>query len=556
MVDKRMTTRRVFLTRGILGGGLLLAGPVFVAACSSEPASGAAGSGSSSAGASGSGSSAPGGAVVTGTTAAPTSAGGPQRGGTLTFAISAGAITVDPTAVGDNGSIWTVSTMFDRLYQSTPSGSTGPSLATGHTLSDDGLTWTFPLRDGLTFSDGSPITAADVKFSIDRSTKSDENGYMNVAIAEVTAPDDKTVVIKTSYPTDLIGVVSYFSNGVLPKDFGGKSEKDFFAAPVASGPFTMTAWQKGQKLTLTRNEHYWQPGKPYVDSVEFLDVSDDNSRILQLQGGKVDLIDSPPWSQVQALQAQSTLAVQKYDSTLVYFLNLSQQFKPLADPHVRDAINTAINRDALVKVALFGSGQAAGSLFTPSWPDYDASLKPVVQDIAKAKQLLAQSSQPKGFEVEFAIVGGDVVQTTVAQQIQADLQQIGITVTIKNFDPNTLEDMFGKGQYQIYFDSLSLDVMDDFENVPYAVDPAAGGEAASADYKDADLISWATEAGKTTDPDKEKELYQKIQKRIYDVAPFLPLYYVPYVYAMSKKVNNLVVPPTGDWRLEDVWLTK
>lgn len=542
MTEVRRTTRRAFLVRGVLAGGLLVVGPEFLSACSSGPASGSSESGS--------------GKSNDAASSGPSSAGTPQRGGTLNFAISAGAITVDPTNVGDNGSIWTVSSIFDRLYRSTTTGSTEPSLATGHTLSDDGLTWTFPLRDGLKFSDGSDLTAADVKFSIDRSTASDENGYMNVAIDSVTASDDKTVVIKTKYPTDLIGIVSYFSNGVLPNNFGGKPEKAFFQAPVGSGPFTMTSWQQGQKLTLSRNEHYWNAGKPYLDSVVFSDVSDDNSRILQLEGGKVDLIDSPPWSQVQQLQAQSSLAVQKYDSTLVYFLNLSQQFAPLADANVRNAINVAINRDALVKVALFGNGQVAGSIFTPSWPYYDETLKPPTQDIEQAKKYLAQSSQPNGFEVEFSIVGGDVVQTTVAQQIQADLAQIGITVTIKNFDPNTLEDMFGKGQYQIYFDSLSLDVMDDFENVPYTVDPETGGEAASADYKDQQLIDWATEAGKTTDTAKLKALYQQIQKRIYEVAPFLPLYYVPYVYAMSQHVQDLTVPPTGDWRLEDVWLQK
>lgn len=490
-------------------------------------------------------------------TSSPRSSGGkPRKGGSLTFARNSDTSSVDPAAVGDNESIWVVSTLFDRLYQSSPKGdgTSLPSLATGHTLSADKLTWTFPLRAGVKFSDGTPMTSADVKYSIDRCTKSDENGYMNVSIDSVTTPDPQTVVIRTKYQTELLGIVSYFANGVLPKDLRGRSAKAFFKAPVGTGPFAMTTWDIGRKMILKRNPHYWRVGLPYLDQVTFTVVADDNSRILQLRGGQADVIESPPWSQFSTIKAERGVSVMTFPSTIVDFLSLNQRVAQLADVDVRNAMSLAINRDDLVKVALFGNGQPGGSIFPPTWPYADTSIKAPAQDVKAAQAAIARSKYPNGFTMTYSVDGGDTVQGAVAQLVQTNLAKIGIKVRIKQYDSNTLETLVAKGSFDVYQDLLSLDVMDPFENVPYLVDPSVGGDGAWANYKDPQVIAWANKAAETADPAVAKTAYYQIQQRIQRDSPFIPLFYVPYAYGVTDNVHDLVVPPTGDYRLENAWL--
>lgn len=524
-------SRRRFLSGSLAAGGLLLAGPGLLAACAGS-------SGSPTAGRSSGG-----------------SAGTPRPGGKATFARTADALSVDPVAVGDNESIWLVSNLYDRLYQSAADGTTVPCLATGHSLGADKLTWTFTLRSGVQFSDGSPLTAADVKYSIDRCTKSDENGYMNEAIGSVSAPDDATVVIKTKYPTELLGVVSYFANGIIPNNLAGKSAKEFFKAPVGTGAFTMTSWSVGQQMVLSRNPHYWRSGLPYLDQITLVTVADDNTRMLQLRGGQADVIEAPPWSQLKSLKSERGVEVHQFNSTIVDFLSLNQRMAQLKDVNVRNAISLAIDRDAIVKVALFGNGQAAGSIFAPTWPDYDASLAAPKRDVAGAKAALSKSGYPNGFTVKHSIDGGDTVQAAVAQLVQSNLADIGVKVSIQRYDSNTLETLVGNGQFEMYHDMLSLDVMDPFENVPYAVDPSVGGDGAAAAYNDPQVIAWSTQAAHTTDAAVQKSAYTNIQQRIAQTSPFVTLYYIPYVYATATRLQGFTVPPTGDYRLENAWVT-
>jgi peptide/nickel transport system substrate-binding protein len=481
--------------------------------------------------------------------------GPPRRGGKIVFARTADCLSVDPAAVSDNESIWVVSNLYDRLYQSSKTGgATLPCLATRYTLSADKRTWTFHLRSGVRFSDGTTLAAADVKFSIDRSTASDANGYMNVAIESVTAPDDRTVVIRTKYPTELLGVVSYYANGVVPKDFRGRDAATFFAAPVGTGAFTMTSWAVGRQMVLQRNQHSWRTEGPYLDQITLTVVPDDDTRTLQLRGQQVDIIEAPPWSQLSTIRDESGSAVQLFPSTLVNFLSLNERVAPLKDVPIRRAMSLAMDREAIVKLGLFGYGQAAGSIFPPTWPDYDASIKAPQRDVAAARKALAASTFPRGFQLKHSIDGGDTVQAAVAQIVQSNLKEIGIDVKILQYDSNTLATLVGENDFQMFHDSLSLDIMDPRENVPYMVDPSVGGDAAYADYRVPEVIAWSNQAQETIDQATVRRAYEEIQQQIQLNCPFLPMYYSPYSYATSTRLQGLVVPPTGDYRLQDLWL--
>ena len=202
------------------------------------------------------------------------------------------------TTVFDNESIWIFEQIFQTLYTVTPNGKgVQPMLATGYTVSADKKTYTFTLRSGVKFSTGQPMTSADVKFSIDQASAADKGwGYINTAVKSVAAPTPSTVVVTLKYPwAPLLADLSLFSNGIVPANYGGKTETQFYNAPVGTGPFKWEYWHKGSALKLVRNPNYWEKGKPYLNSVTWTDVPSDNTRQLQLKGGQAQIDEFPAW---------------------------------------------------------------------------------------------------------------------------------------------------------------------------------------------------------------------------------------------------------------------
>ena len=219
---------------------------------------------------------------------------------------------MDNTMVFSNASIWVFQQMFESLYEVTPDGKdVKPLLAESYTLSDDKLTWTFTLKQGVKFSNGAPMTSADVKFSLDkaRATKGGWE-FLDVAIKSVDAPDPGTVVIKTKYPwAPLLADLANFSNAVLPKDYAGKSQDDFYKAPVGTGPFVWDHWTRAASSSSRRTRPTGTPASRQLDSVTWKVVPDDNSRNVQIQGGQAQINENPPFSSVEQLKGQPGVKV-------------------------------------------------------------------------------------------------------------------------------------------------------------------------------------------------------------------------------------------------------
>ena len=184
---------------------------------------------------------------------------------------------MDTTSVFDNESIWVFEQLMETLYTVTPDGkNVKPWLATSYDLSTDKLTYTFHLRKGVKFHNGQEMTAADVKFSIDAGAQDQGRlGLHQLRDQERDAPRTSTrSSIKTKYPwAPLVADLALFSNAIIPKNYGGKTKKEFYDAPVGTGPFKWDHWTKGKELKLTKLDKYWQKGKPYLDSVTWTNVA-------------------------------------------------------------------------------------------------------------------------------------------------------------------------------------------------------------------------------------------------------------------------------------------
>ncbi|HXW78482.1 MAG TPA: ABC transporter substrate-binding protein [Acidimicrobiales bacterium] len=482
-----------------------------------------------------------------------------KRGGTVKFARSIGPTTLDPANTIIAGDIYTLDKIFEPLYVTNPAGQLVPWLASGYSVSADNRTFTFDLRPGVKFSDGKPLGPEDVVFSINRSRKNAAGplSFLDGAITDISA-QGASVVFQLSSPwAPFVSDISVFANAVLPADFGGQSEADFFKSPVGTGPFTLTSFTPdASSLTLSANPNYWQAGKPYLDAVEFLYVDNDNQRVLQIQGGEVDIIDTVPPADVASLRGSADLSVYLFPAWQVDLLVMNEKLPQFADRHVRRAITFAIDRPALVHAASFGTAKPGGSFFPPSLQYYSPSTPVLAYNLATAKAELAQSAYPKGFATKLLIDGGVQKWVTFAQIIKAQLALIGIDVTITPLDHSAFESTFQAENYEMFIDYAINDISDPDEMASFEVDVKDGGSQSYwSNYDNPKAIGLVHQAEAEYDGAKRAQLYAQVQGIVAEDAPFVPLDYPPYIYGVSNRVQGFTVNPGGAYRLEDVWLT-
>jgi peptide/nickel transport system substrate-binding protein len=482
----------------------------------------------------------------------------PKRGGSITIARIEDSQSFDKTNVFQNESIWITEQINEPLYTVTPDGKrVKPWLATSYKASNGGKTYTFKLRPGIKFSNGKTMTSADVKFSIDDARKQSKGwGYLDAAIKNITAPTPSTVVFNLKYQwAPFVADIALFANGIIPKNFNGESRAQFYKHPIGTGPFMWDKRVVGQSVTLKRNPFYWQKGKPYLDSVTWTFVTDENTRELQLRGGQIQVDEFPPFNSISKLQHTQGVTMSLFPSTRTDYLDMNQEYAPLADRHVRRAISYAIDRKAIVKSVLFGFGKPANSFLPPQVPFYNPNSGGLQYNIAQAKAEMAKSKYAKGFKVTLLVGAGAQVEAAMGQILQSSLKQIGINVVFKQEDTSTEFNDVSKQNYQLAFSYWTMDIADPDELVTFAIDIKGGGaHSFYTSYNNPTVVNLSHQAQRETNVAKRAQLYNKLQQIAAGEAFLGFLYYSPFRYAYSSKLHGFFVYPLGNYHLEDAWL--
>jgi peptide/nickel transport system substrate-binding protein len=487
------------------------------------------------------------------------SGGAPVQGGNLTIADTSDPQSMNETTVFDNASIWIFEQIYQPLYTVSKDGKgTVPYLATGYTMSADKKTYTFTLRKGVKFSNGKPMTSADVKFSIEQNLKATKGwAYIDTAIKSVAAPAPQTVVISLKFPwAPLVADLSLFANDVIPNNYAGETADAFYQHPIGTGPFKWDYWHKGQALKLVRNPYYWQKGLPHLNSVTWTDVPSDNTRQLQLKGGQAQVDEFPAWSTVSTLKSTPGVSMDLFSSTQTNYLSFNEKVKPFQDVHVRRAISLAIDRNALVKAVLFGNGKPANSLFPPQVPFYDPNSPGLQLNLASAKKEMAASSVPHGFTTTILLPSGNSDYSTIATILQSELKSLGIKLKIQTLDPNTANTDQQSLKYDMTLTLWTMDIPDPDELATFAVDPTSGAQSFFTAYDNPAVVKAAHTAEQTTTPSARQALYNTLQTDVANDAFMAYLYYSPYPYATSTKVHDFFVTPLGNYQLQNAWLSK
>jgi peptide/nickel transport system substrate-binding protein len=495
--------------------------------------------------------------LLTGCTAAvgSTDTGGPPRyGGNLVVANALDIPTLDKDrAVTSNQALRVVENIFDRLYVLDRHGKPVPSLATGCTASKNHLTWTCHLRKNAEFSNGRPITAKDVSFSLLLAKKGVYMGSLYSLITKVLAPDPHTVIIKTKSPDPaMLPKLTMFDSGVIPANFGGRKQSDFWLHPISSGPFVVKSYQTGVGLTLVPNTHYWGR-KPYLDSITFKPVADPNTRVLQLRNQQAQIVEHPSDAQLTTLKHSAGISVDRFPSTEVDYFSLNTTRKPFDNVHVRHAISLAIDRKSIVKAAVMGNGSPAGCFMAPPILDGHLPAQGTEFNLAKAKAELAKSPVPKGFHATLLYQGNNSPAWGIAAQVvQADLAKIGIKLTIKNADSNTVSDAEEHKSFDMLMNLLTYDIPDPSELVDYYF----SSEDYHSFYPAEQMKKLNQQAYATFDPAKRMAIYQKVADQVAADGAIVSMYTVPWTYATSTKLHGFSVVNTGQYSLSRLWLSK
>jgi peptide/nickel transport system substrate-binding protein len=482
----------------------------------------------------------------------------PKAGGTIAMSLADSDVTsFDPPVPPDNMSIWTMLLFYEQLLRVAPDGvSLEPGLAESWEVSDDGKTYTFKVREA-TFHDGTPFTAEDAAFCILRAAQKEGTPWQFIiSVVEATeAPDPRTCVIHLKnvwapFEADL----AMFAASIFPKAAYDKQGDKLFDKPIGTGPFRFVSRTPDTDVVMEKNPDYWQEGVPFLDGLTFKVLIDSNARVLQLQGGDLDIATLVPYNQLDSFRSDSSYTVYPENVARIDIVSINNKNKPFDDKKLRQAMNYAVNKDAIIQNVLFGNGEMATS-FLPKMPGRDASLPGYPYDLDKAKALVAESAGKDGFSGEFFINATDATQSQVAQLVANDLAQIGGNITITSVDGNTiLQKLFVTHEFDLCIAYYTTDIIDPDELASFAVlGGKAGSGAMGTQYDNPEANKLILAAEQETDPKKRQDLYNQIQKIHLDDAPYIFLYYPGGSAVSHAYVQGFKILPTGNYRLWDVW---
>jgi peptide/nickel transport system substrate-binding protein len=468
-------------------------------------------------------------------------------GGVLRIAQLADPNSLTPSEVIGTAATEVSAQISEPLFKQNEEGKIVPLLATGYKRTADGLTWVFPIRKGVTFSDGKSLTATDVVFSLNAARKSPIYASYFEDFESVKALSPTSVQVRTKKPmAAMLADLTFYAAAIVPDNYGGVSEKEFAQHPVGTGPFVLKSWTHGQSVTLVKNPSYWDSTAPLLDEVVFSTVPDDNSRISQFRGGEVDLIGQPAWSQLKSLEQAPGVQVGNFGLYQVDTLVLNMNRPLFKDRRVREAVNLAIDREGVIAAALNGYGEPAGSFLPPTMPFTDQSIKAPAQDLNRARKLLAEAVQD-GVDPSFTLTtfAGQAYGAAASQIVQQDLNEVGFKVELQPLDEAALieESVSGNLDAQLIFYYAGLPDPSELTNLYIqSVSKPNGGRTQP-------LEELAGRASSELDLAKRQALYEQIQEAVAEELLLVPLDYAPAIWTMQEGVTGLEVNS-----IDTIWL--
>lgn len=473
-------------------------------------------------------------------------------GGDITITFQSTVSTLDP-AIGYDWQNWSmIKSLFNGLMGYKP-GTTEliPDLAESYTVSDDGKTYTFKLRSGVTFHNGRTLTAEDVRYSIARTVdpKTESPGQSFYSALEgydqastgkgpltgIVAVDPMTVEVRLAQlDAAILQKLALNFSFTVPKEVVAKYGKDFGRHPVGTGAFSMKEWVIGRRIVFVRNPHYFWPGQPKCDQITFELGQDPTVSLLRFERGEVDLLgDGIPPAQFVSVMGNPRWRKDVVPGTQLEtsYVSLNTKIKPLDDVRVRRALNMAVNKERIVRI-INNRAVVANQPLPPGMPGFDKSYKGYAYDPAAAKKLLAEAGHPDGFKTELYCMNVDP-NPRITQAIQQDLAAVGVTAAVKSLAQETVIAAAGNpGQAPMVW-SGGMAWLDDYPDPSDFYYPILGcGSAVKGGwnwsfYCNMTIDAMAKAADALVKPEQAAERIDKWREifiKIMDDAPWIPVF--------------------------------
>jgi ABC-type transport system substrate-binding protein len=515
-----------------------------------------------------------------------TSADGPKEGGTIVFGRGGDSVGLDPAYETDGNSFMVCDNLYEQLvaYKDETT-DIEPGLAKSWKISDDGKTYTFQLREGVNFHDGTPFNANAVVFSIgrmmkDRNLKFFGDGFdvppqerppeywvsmeMDDTVGSIEATGEYTVVfnLKRVEAPFIANVGMDFASIISPAAFM-KDPKGFIRNPVGTGPFTFVKWVADDSITLERFADYWNKanGGPYLDKVVFRAIPENSVRFLELKTGNIDICQFPNPADIDLVKKDENLKLVSQPGMNVGYLGFNHTKKLWQNLALRQAVAHAINRQAIVDNIYQGMGQLAKNGIPPTMWGYNDDVPGYAYDVELAKKKLAEAGYPEGKGLpEIKLWSMPVPRPYNPEGLKVgiamigDLKKIGITANVTSYDWGTYlkrqrEQPDDMDLFQLGWTGDNGDP-DNFLAVLFdgLASPAIRTQWKNERYHELML------QGKTTiDQAKRAEIYKEAQQVMFDDVAVVTVAHSTVIWPMGKNIMNFKLHPTGSVRMKNVW---
>ncbi|RUT30109.1 polyamine ABC transporter substrate-binding protein [Arsenicitalea aurantiaca] len=482
----------------------------------------------------------------------------PALAQTLTVAVPGNDLaTLDPHRASATFDKNVINWMFNGLVRTAPGqfqlDTIEPDIAESWETSEDGLVWTFTLRqDVLCHGDYGPLTASDVVYSLNRAASPETSSYSAdyAAFETVEALDDHTVQITLSNPIPtVLGLLVPFNGGAIICEAAGTELGDGFGRnPVGTGPFAFVEYQSQQFVRLAANTEYFR-GAPEIDEILFRYVASDSSRDLAFQSGEVDIVNGRfEQSWLDRMAGLPDTTVQVLGPYELHQLHLNMTQPPLDDIRVRQAIAHAIDRDQLVAFRGEMLTRPATSVIPSGYLGHEPQTL-LEHDVERARELLAEAGYPDGIDLRTVQTTLPAMLTTM-EVVQAQLAEAGIRLNFELVDHPTFHEQIRQDLSQVvYYGASRLPVADIFLTQFFDSDSIVQKPTAVTNFSHCDVADAEIEAARTEiDPERQAELWQEAQRKIVEAICAVPMYEMGQPYAWTNRLE-FAVPQEGSLNL-------
>jgi peptide/nickel transport system substrate-binding protein len=432
----------------------------------------------------------------------------------------------------------------------------GPGLAESWEYLDD-TTLQFNLRQGVQFHNGEPFNAEAVKFTFDRLLGEEgakgpqQANYTSIDHVEIVDEFTVNFILKSNDPVLITKLAGYGAAIVPPKYIEEKGDEHFNNNPVGTGPFKMVSYEQDNKVILEKNENYWKEGLPKLDKVTFRIIPESSTRIAELQTGAIDIMKKIEMSQVSAVEEKGFLTLKDVGSPTVYQLRFDVSKAPVDDVLVRQAINYAIDKEAIIDEILGGFGNPISTFQSELSFGNNPDLKPYPYDPEKAKELLKEAGIAEGTEIEVFINGSDATFKEITQIVSFYLGEVGLKLNINAVEGSTLSsDLIPNAKagqmYSMGWGGWTLD----FDNTAYLL--YHEGEFWNPTFKDDKVEELLAAERATVDQEERKAIFKELTERLYELAPEVNLYQSVGLWGVNNRVKDFAPPHDDRIRLENV----